>query len=166
MTPECLKDLNTLMNALIMIGGQYKACMRDFIAANDNGIADFLRAEKMERYELSSCVADYIQQENKKGVVYSALPAPTHGPATPAALKIIIDLEKKAIDNLDAMITAAAGRGAEITKQFMVYVRNKWQKEFMEIHGIISEITKLAADPGAMAYYNNFLEEEYKRGHE
>jgi|GEM_PF-3548398 len=166
MTPECLKDLNTVMNSLIMIGGQYKACMRDFIAANDNGIADFLRAEKMERYELSACIADYIQNENKNGVVYSAQPAPTHGPANPAALKIIVDLEKKMLANLDAMISAAAERGAEVTKQYMVYVRNKCQKEFTEIHGVISEITKLAADPGAMAYYNNFLAEEYNRGYE
>ena len=166
MSPECLKDLNELINSLIILACQYKACMRDFLATNDKGIADFLRAEKIERYQMSNDIADYIQKFNGKGVVYSSAPAPTHGAANPAMLQTLVKLEKAVLDKLDIMISMANDRGSEITKQYMVMVRNKLQKEYNEVQGIINEISVLASDPGSMAYYNNFLEKEYEKGYE
>lgn len=166
MTPESIKDLNTLMNNLLCLGDQYKACMRDFLASNDKGIADFLKAEGMERYILASKVADFIQEYCKTGVIYTGLPAPFHGKASPVLLQNLLEKEKLCLDNLDNMLIKASARNSEVTKQYLVFLRHTCQKEYNEVSGVIHEVIAVASDPNGMLQYNHFLSEMYKKGYE
>lgn len=163
LSPECLTDLNFIMNHLIIVGGQYKQCMRDFKGVRDDGVAAFLRAEAMERYELSSDVGDYIQAHNDgKGVMYAAEPAPIYGKADVAALQTLVSLEMATVAKLDDFIMRTNERGSVVTMQYFVLLRNMCQYEYNEVKGVVAEIASIAADPGAMSQYNVFLAEKYK----
>ncbi len=164
LSKECNTDLNFIMNHLIQIGGQMKACYRDF-KKTDKGVAVFLKAEAMERYELSGEIGDYIQDNGGK-VIFYAEPAPQHNGATVQTLQVIIPLEEATLTKLQEFIASSAARGSEKTKSYMVYLHNMCQYEYNEFMNVYNQVKRIASDPGSMNEYNIFLEKKYEYGEE
>lgn len=160
LSPECVKDLNFLMNYLNKVGYQYKANSCDFKADNEDGISTFLSWEEIERYEYSDTIRNYIV-DNQGKVVYIMIPEPIHKGATIATLADLVEFEKQTVAVIDTFILSAIDKKAVITQLFLVQLRHMCQHQYNEVSGIVSEISKILKDPGAMESYNRFLKQKF-----
>lgn len=159
-SPECLTDLNTVMNHLNKVGYQYKSSASDFLIAGEHGICTFLKWEEMERWEYANRVADYIA-DNQGQTAFLLLPKPAHKGANIGSLQGLVVVEKSTVDLIDSLTLAATERGAEITKAFLIEFRHMCQHQYNEVNGVVTEIAKIVSDPGAMNYYNIFLDKKF-----
>ncbi|MEE9573498.1 MAG: hypothetical protein V3W20_10650 [Candidatus Neomarinimicrobiota bacterium] len=159
-SPECVKDLNFLMNYLNKIGYQYKANSCDFKADNEIGISAFLSWEEVERYEYSDKIRNHIVNNQGK-VIYIMIPEPIRKGATLATLTDLVEFEKQTVAVIDKFIISAMNRKAITTQSFLMQLRHMCQHQYNEVNGIVSDIAKIIKDPGAMESYNRFLRKKF-----
>lgn len=161
LSEQCQKDLNQIFNHLRMVGVNMMAARRAFEKSGDTGVAAMLRAEAMERYKMAGEIADYLVVHDAP-VNYGATPAASTTGANLKTLQAIVPMDSQTVEALGAMATAANARGAHATARFMTHIMEYAHKEYKEIHSVVGDVAKLAADPGAMILYDLHLCEEYK----
>lgn len=160
MTPECQIALNFLMNHYRGLGCQYKAAMYAFHASGDEGVAAFLRNEKMERYIKAHEIAEYIINHGGT-VTLDGTAAPATGSATPQTVQALVNAEEITVTKIGELIREAEDRQAYRTGRYLQCLQHDAQYEHNEVTGVSREISKLAPDAGAMSQYNIFLAEKY-----
>lgn len=156
---ELIKEqLNFLMNHFLQTANQMKASAADFYSSNDYGFYCFLKAEMMEQYEYADCISDFLLKNDNYAVIYTALPAPTHGPPNVQTLQRIADLIKAGVDVMaDLMISA----DYQLIHPFLYKLHQQQVHEHNEMLDVIDTVTKLGTDESGMLMYNNYLKNKY-----